>query len=228
MAHPYPLLAQTPLHAWHAVHGARFAERDGWLVPTAYPGNEPSLPAGPDLALVDLSAFVKIAFLGRGVPDLTRTLLGDGPANRSRDVSPFSVAGPALACRLTADHLLLLTTTTDAAAVARHLAPLSQTPGIVQVEVTTAYADFGLLGAAWEEMLSRLTALDTRATPAGSCAETGFAGVPALLVPSAEFGRPGVRICVGWDVAEYVWERLLEAGRPWNIAPRAAAELRAP
>jgi sarcosine oxidase subunit alpha len=157
------------------------------------------------------------------VADFTRKLVGEGAANWPRGVAVVSAAGPALACRLADDHLLLLTTTTDRAAVERHLAPLRLTPGVTLADVTTALAGFCLVGPALDEVLSRLTSLDVRpaALPVGSCAETGLAGVHALLVPSAEFGRPAMRLCVGWDLAEYVWERLLEAGRPWNIAPWA-------
>jgi sarcosine oxidase subunit alpha len=210
MEYSTPPLARTPLHAWHAARGVRFAQRGGWLLPLAPPEPEGRTPADSGLSLADVSAFVKMAFLGRAVPEFVRLLVGDGLANRPRGVSAISVGGPALACRLAADHLLLLTTTPDGAAVERHLAPLRQAHAVVQADVTTAYASFRLAGGAWEAVLSGLTALDVRpaALPVGSCAETGLAGVPALLVPSAEFGHPGMRICVGWDVAEYVWESL--------------------
>jgi glycine cleavage system aminomethyltransferase T len=213
MVSPSSVQARTPLHAWHAAHGADFTTRDGWLLPAAYPALDTAL------ALADVSAFVKISFLGRGVTALTRALVGDGPANHPRGVSMLSVAGPALACRLTDDHLLLLTSTTDLTAVERHLAPLRQLPAVVQADVTSAHAAFHLVGAAVDKVLSRLTALDMQpsALPLGCCAETGLAGVQALLVPAADYGRPGVRICVGWDLAEYVWGRLLEEGHPWKI-----------
>src|SRR5262249_7251750 len=211
MGNPSSVRLRSPLHAWHAAHGADFTERDGWLLPAAYAGTEAPSGTGATLGLADVSAFAKVSFLGPGVAALTRALVGDGPANRPRGVSELSVAGPALACRLTDDHLLLLTSTSDRATVERHLAPLRQTQAVVQTDVTSAYAAFALVGDTVDEVLRRLTALDVRPAtlPVGSCAETGVAGVPALLVPSADLGRPGMRICVGWDLAEYVWERLL-------------------
>jgi glycine cleavage system aminomethyltransferase T len=83
-------------------------------------------------------------------------------------------------------------------------------------DVTCSYAGFCLLGPRPAELLRHLTPLDTSpaAFPAGSCAETSLAGVPALVVhPSADSSPPSVRVYVAWDMAEYVAERLVEAGR---------------
>jgi glycine cleavage system aminomethyltransferase T len=63
--------------------------------------------------------------------------------------------------------------------------------------------------------------LDVRAArfPMNTCAETALAGVEALLVRTAELSVPSMRVCVPWDLGEYVWERMMEAGRSWGITP---------
>jgi sarcosine oxidase gamma subunit len=78
-----------------------------------------------------------------------------------------------------------------------------------------------MLGPRLEEVLRRLTQLDIRpaALPEGSCAETALAGVEALLVRPAGLALPSVRVYVAWDLGEYVWERLLDAGRGGLMAP---------
>jgi aminomethyltransferase len=92
--------------------------------------------------------------------------------------------------------------------------------GILQPDVTTAYAGVDLTGPRSEDLLRRVTALDvSHALPVGSCAETNLAGVHALLVRAAELAVPSVRIYVAWDVAEYLWERLLDAGRACGVVP---------
>jgi sarcosine oxidase subunit alpha len=92
---------------------------------------------------------------------------------------------------------------------------------VVRTDVTSAYAAFEVFGPRLDELLRRLTHLDLRPAsfPVSSCAETALAGVEALLVRPADRSPPGVLIYVAWDLGEYVWERLVEAGRDVPITP---------
>ena len=58
-----------------------------------------------------------------------------------------------------------------------------------------------------------LTAFDVRRSrfPPGSCAETNLAGVHAVLVRPAGDALDPVYVAVAWDLAEHVWESLLNA-----------------
>jgi heterotetrameric sarcosine oxidase gamma subunit len=210
-------VARTPLHHWHAAHGARFRERDGWQVVAAYADAESEAAAArTGLGLADISASVKVSLRGVGVPYLVQSLLPDSAAQRPLGVATLP-GEPALACRLTDDHLLLLAS--PPAALTLRAVP--DAPSTVRTDVTSAYAGFELVGPRLEEALRRLTHLDTRLAsfPVNSCAETALAGVEALLVRSAERSLPSLRIYVAWDLGEYVWERLLEAGHDGPILP---------
>jgi len=209
-------LARTPLHHWHSAHNARFIDSDGWRLPAVYSTVEKETAAArAGLGLADISAFAKISLLGRNVPALTQALLGDGPAGRLRGVTRFAAGGPVLACRLTEDQLLLLAATTDAAPIARQLANLPEIRTLIQHDVTTALAGFQLIGPQVEALLRQLTPLDVSPTafPNGTLAETSLAGVQALLVRVTELELPSMRIYVSWDLGEYVWGQILEAGR---------------
>jgi heterotetrameric sarcosine oxidase gamma subunit len=226
---PATRTARTPLQHWHTAQGARFAESDGWQLPQVYSSVEAETAAArTGLALADLSAFAKISLQGRGVAALTRALIGDGPATRPLGVAALTADGPALACRLTEDHLLLLTEMTNPTALAERLASLGQGQPIIQSDVTSAYAGFCLVGPHTEMALRHVTALDVApaALPVSSCAETSLAGVHALLVRAPEVTVPSLRIYVAWDLGEYVWERLLDAGRRLGIIPLGQEGLR--
>ncbi|HXG10749.1 MAG TPA: hypothetical protein VNK04_13410 [Gemmataceae bacterium] len=214
------LRALTPLYHWHAAHGARFIERDGWQLPAAYTDAESEAAAArAGVGLADISAFAKLSLLGRGVSAVVQALLGDGPALKPRGVAAFRAGDPVLACRLTEDYLLLLAATPCAAGLRQCLANVPQAP-VVQHEVTSSYAGICLVGPHTEDVLRQFTSLDlTAALPAGTCAETNFAGVHALLVRPPESHLQLVRIYVGWDLAEYVWQRLLEGSRKEQITP---------
>jgi glycine cleavage system aminomethyltransferase T len=220
---------RIPLHHWHAGRGARFTDQGGWHLPAVYSTTERETAAArTGLALADISAFAKLGLLGPGVPALAHALTGDGRAAKPRAVAALDAGGRLLACRLTDDQLLLLASTTDPGVFDRRLADLPADPTVVRSEETSAQAGFCLVGFSIEKLLRRLTSLDVApgALPPGSCAETGLAGVPALLVRPPESEPPSLRVHVGWDVAEYVWERVLDAGRSQEIMPVGLEALR--
>jgi heterotetrameric sarcosine oxidase gamma subunit len=216
------VLARTPLHHWHAARNARFVEHDGWQIAASYSrsdGERAGLSGGA--GLVDLSAFAKLSVRGRGVAAFAHALVGNGPASKPGGVAVCNFEGQVLACRLTLDHLLLLALTTEAAALHDRVAALAQEYSNVNSDVTCAHAAFCLLGASFESVLGHLTALDVGQSPfpPGSCAETSLVGVHALLVRPPGIASDMVYILVAWDLAEYVWERLLDAGRSQGIEP---------
>lgn len=214
--------ARTPLYHWHAAHGARLVDRDGWQVPAVYTDVERETAAArAGLGVADVSAFDKTLLLGPGVAEVVPHLVGPGHADRPSTAAALRAGGPGLACRLTADSLLLLASTTDAAPLAAGLRDLRHERPLLRQDETTARAAFWLVGPRIEDLLRRLTAVDLGAAvlPMGACAETGLAGVPALLVASPELALPSLRVCVSWDLGEYVWECLLDAGRGLGALP---------
>jgi sarcosine oxidase subunit alpha len=211
-------IARTPLHHWHASHGARFTTTNGWQVPAVYTNaDQEAAAARSGLAIADVSAFGKLSFRGMGVAALAQSLAPDIPATKPLGVTWLRGAEPALACRLNDEHLLLLSLTLAATPAKLELPE----QGILATDLTSAYAGFLLIGPRNEDLLRRLTHIDVRSSsfPAYSCAETSLAGVEALLVRTPELAVTAMRIYVGWDMAEYVWARLLESGQTWGIAP---------
>jgi sarcosine oxidase subunit alpha len=214
-------VARSPLHHWHAAHGAHFAERDGWQVVTHYLGAAAEAAAARSgLGLADVSAFAKVSLRGPGVPDLARTLVPASAALKPHGVGVIP-SGAALACRLTEGHLLLLGTTPDATDLRKQRAWPGNGRTVAQIDVASAYAGFCVVGPRLEDLLRRLTHVDIRPTsfPADWCAETALAGVEALLVRSGRPGLPSLRVYVAWDLGEYVWERILDAGRDGPVTP---------
>jgi glycine cleavage system aminomethyltransferase T len=212
--------ARTPLHHWHAAHGARLVDRDGWQVPAVYTDVERETAAArTGLGVADVSAFAKAGLFGPGVTEVVSHLAGEGHAVRPCTAAPLIAGGPGVACRLTADSLLLLASTTDPAPLAAGLRDLRHERPLLQQDETSARAAFWLVGPRIEDLLHRLTAVDVRAAPVGSCAETALAGVAALLVASPELEMPSLRVCVSWDLAEFVWECLLDAGLGLGAVP---------
>ncbi len=215
-------LARTPLHHWHVAHAARLVTSDGWQVPEVYANPEQEIVVAQEgVALADISAFAKISLLGQGVPALTASLVGDGQALPPRGVARLEAGGGALACRLTADHLLLLATSTRPDVLDKRSASLLQQLPIIERNVTSAYAGFYVVGPHVGDVLRRLTFLDVSpaAMSPGTCAEAALEGIQALLVCPPRSALCAVQVYVGWDLGEFVWEELLKTGEQYRIAP---------
>src|SRR6516165_3812712 len=127
-------VARTPLHHWHAAHGARFTDRDGWQVVASYTeARREADAARTSLGLADISASAKVSLRGVGVPSLVEALLPDGAARRPGGVAALP-GEPALACRLTDDHLLFLASPP----AAMTLRTIAESPSVVQTDATSA------------------------------------------------------------------------------------------
>jgi sarcosine oxidase subunit alpha len=202
---------RSPLHHWHLARGARLGNSDGWQVPLAYidPRDEAEA-ARTGVGLADVSAFAKWSLRGAGVPALAAAL---------GTVAPRFVCAvdAGLACRLTEQCLYLLAPSTSTAALAERI-PASD--DIEQTDITSAYAGFVVVGQRAESLLTKLTAFDLsiRHFPEEACAETCLAGVQALLIRPPRI-VPEIAVYVAWDVGEYVWESMLQAGRESGVAP---------
>jgi aminomethyltransferase len=228
-------LARTPLAHWHAQHGARFDEINSWQVPAVYADeNSEATAARTGLAIADISFTTKVMLRGPGVAELTQSLTGDSPALKPGGVAPLTADKSVLACRLHVDQSLVLANPTGndkleqilstAAAekdegATRGLTRWSAAKQLLEIDLTSALACFWLFGPHTDELLRRVTHFDVGILSPGSCAETGLAGVSTILVRPSSPAIPSMRILTGWDVAEYVWEKLLQAGQAWKIVP---------
>jgi sarcosine oxidase subunit alpha len=137
---------------------------------------------------------------------------------------------PIRCCRLAPDHLLLFTPPEHAAAAREALAAAAAREERAHLtDVTSVYAGIALLGPSSRDVLRKLIALDIRPTalPDSACAETALAGVHALLLRADLGGLPAFELYVTRDVAEFVWETLLDAGREYGLAPIGTLAYRA-
>ncbi len=214
--------ARTPVSDWHVRHGAKMKDFEGWLLPTAFTTpNTEEAALREAVALVDLSSDAKISIRGEAVAATGRTMADEPGLENPRSVIWFGTDSAHLACLLTDDHLLLLSGNTGAAEIRSCLAGSEKASRRIEQDVTSAYASFALLGPRLIPVVQRLTTLDVTAAalPPGRCAETNFAGVHAILIHPPLKRGPLLRICVGWDVGEYVWESILAAGQKHGLMP---------
>jgi glycine cleavage system aminomethyltransferase T len=217
-------IASTPLSAWHQRHGARMARYRGWQQPLVYSQVAAETQAArTGLALADISAFGKVCVHGKESAGLSASGLSVQPGK------VFQLSAPPWnwVCYLREDHWLLLADEFDNPAE-----PLTLPSKLLgccadrEWRETFGYACFVLFGPDWTSVLARLTSLDVRTVlEPGCCAETGLAGVPAILA-RIPLTPSTVRILVSWDLAEFVWEVLWQTGRVYGMVPLGIEALR--
>lgn len=219
-------VARSPLHHWHATHSGRFVSQAGWQVVEAYStADREASAARAGVGVIDVSDMTKISLRGSGVGSVLQAL--GIPLGKPMDAAVVSIGGPVLACRQTLDQVLLASLG-DAAGLLQVPASLPPEIPVVAADVTSGLAGFCLAGSNTDALLRHLTPIDIcpAALPVNRCAETSLAGVEALLVRVADLAIPSARIFVAWDLAEYVWARILEAGKRHGATPAGKEALK--
>jgi sarcosine oxidase, subunit alpha len=230
----------TALHYHHLAAGAQMVDDDGWQRPERYGAVEEEVAATRSrVGLADISPVGKLdvklatnderrttnesmasrANLGYNSGELSALVVGrwsfiDLPGGRASRVR---------CCQLGADHRLVLTAPEDVREASQGLGA-SQSQELLErayaTDVTSVLAGLALVGPRSREVLRKLTALDVSpaAFPDGAVAETGVAGVHAVLLRGDLGGAPAYELYVTRDVAEFVWDAILDAGREYDIA----------
>jgi aminomethyltransferase len=218
----YSPQARTPLQDWHNKRGVRFIDSDSWRLPAAYDHVEKEIAsARAGAGLADLTGFAKVSVRGTEVAAIARILGKDESELLVRNVSSGMLGAEILACRPTTDHLLLFANGTETDPIRQLAAKWTAVHQVSISDESSALVGFALVGEGGDAVLRRLTTLDVaiRALPPGSCAETSLADVHVLLVRLPGRAQNRMQIYAAWDVGEYLWESLLEAGRKEGLVP---------
>lgn len=217
-------IARSALHEVHEALGAAFAEAAGWQVPRSYANPEQEAARVREaVGLVDASVLGKLALRGRDAAALVGS--GDGHGRVARRLR-LEGDGPALALPLAPDEWLLLTAPGGAPGVAARLTP--RLAGCAHLtDLTSALAALRLAGPRAPELLPRLFPLDLSPPvfPNLAVLQGPFAKVRAVIVRDDLGPLPSYLLLIPRDVAEYLWEAILEAGHEVGLAPVGVAAL---
>jgi sarcosine oxidase subunit alpha len=246
--HPVPIKAlagrrlrperRTPMHAWHAQHGAEFMPAGHWLRPKFY-GSGPQDDAvarevravRDGVGLIDVSTLGKIEVYGPDAGELLDRAYTLRLSNIKQDRTRYAlmvdeggvIVDDGIAARLGEQHFYITTTTTAADAVFRELQRLA-IEWRLQVDLinrTGQNAAMNIAGPLTREVLEPLTDIDlsAEAFPFLGALVGQVAGVPALLMRVGFVGELGYEIHVRAAQAAHVWQALMEAGALQGIVP---------
>jgi heterotetrameric sarcosine oxidase alpha subunit len=233
---------RTPLHDWHAAHGAHFVEAGQWLRPRAYlrPGESfdaawrrEVLAVRGAAGICDVSTLGKIDVQGPDATAFLERVYCNGFARLAAGRCRYGlmlredgiVLDDGTVTRLGERRYFLTTTTANAGRVLAHLEYLLQTawPDLkVRVaSVTDQYGQIALAGPRSREVLARLADIDVADTalPFLASATATIAGMRVRLFRISYSGELAYEIAVPAGPTVAVWEALLAAGREFGLAP---------
>ncbi|WP_239651750.1 2Fe-2S iron-sulfur cluster-binding protein [Neosynechococcus sphagnicola] len=230
---------RTPLQDHHGALGAEFMPAGIWLRPAYYaqPGlgreeclRKEAVAVRTQVGMVDVGTLGKLEVYGPdGVELLERVYTGryaNLPIGMSRYALMLDETGVVMddgvVARRGSQHFYFTTTTAGSANIYRELTRLQTLwrldCGIVNL--TGAHAAINLAGPAARDLLAQLTDLDLSGTafPYLAVRDAVVAGIPALLMRVGFVGEWGYEIHVAAEWAIALWEVLLEAGKPYDLA----------
>jgi sarcosine oxidase subunit alpha len=232
---------RTPMHYAHEESGAVWMDMGEWKRPRYYKTSssgservcvlEEYQAVRERVGLIDVSTLGKLDVKGRDAGKLLDKVY----TNRFSDLKPGRVRYSVLCdeagimlddgtiSRLAEDHYYITTTTGNLDFVQQWLEWwLVGTGWDAHItNLTGGRAAVNLAGPKARDVFQALTACDltAKAFPYMACREAQVAEVPALLMRIGFVGETGWEIHFPAEYGEYLWKKLLDAGKSFNIRP---------
>jgi len=232
---------RLPLHEWHEAAGATFVPTGLWLRPLVYSrrsGWEAVLSEARavrrSVGITDVSTLGKIDVQG---PDAARFLdfiyansFSTLAVGRARYGIMLREDGMLLddgtTSRLAPEHFLLTTTTANATATLEHLEFHLQAVwprlDVLLTDVGDQWAQFAVAGPRSREVVAAVVAgldLSNEAFPFMAASVATIAGVAGRVFRISFSGELAYELAVPAGQALAAWSAVLEAGKPFGIAP---------
>jgi sarcosine oxidase subunit alpha len=231
----------TPMHDWHADHGAVFMSAGMWKRPAYYACAEQGRAATiaaevaairNKVGVIDVSTLGGIEIRGPDAAEFLNRMYTYSyrkqPVGRSRYVLMTDDAGgiidDGVACRLGDDHFYVTATTTGADGVYRSMLRRNAEwrLAVDLLNVTSTYAGMNVAGPASRKVMECMeTNLDFShdAFPYLAVRQGEIMGMPVMALRVGFVGELGYELHVPWSNALALWEALLVAGEEFGMRP---------
>ena len=241
-AHQAPV-RRTPMHDWHAEHGATFVTVGPWMRAQYYLRsgesmmdaiNREALHVRRAVGMVDVSTLGKIEVRGRDAGEFLHRVY----INRIRNLrvgrvryafmlrEDGFVLDDGTCVRVRDDEYYLTTGTGHAAVVMAHLERYAQTVwpdlDVHLTSVTDQWAGAAVAGPRSGDLLAAAcdgADVSDEALPFMGCMEATVAGAPVRIIRMTFSGERAYEVHCPADHGVHVWEALLAAGEPFEVMP---------
>jgi len=220
---------KTPLSDRHVRAGARLVDFAGWEMPVQYRGVlDEHRAVRASAGLFDVSHMGEIRVTGPGAEAFVQALTPNDVAKLAPGRAHYSALldergtflDDLLVYRLGDSEILLVVNAANAAKDFEWVAGRGRDAAGVTIEdVSDHWALLALQGPKALEILSRLTPTPLAEIRYYRFAHGEVAGRPALVSRTGYTGEDGFELYLDPEHAAEVWDRLLEAGSPEQLAP---------
>jgi aminomethyltransferase len=222
-------LRKTPLNARHRASQARMVAYAGWDMPVEYSGitNE-HLAVRTRAGLFDVSHMGQIEIAGADALAAVQQIscndasaLAIGQAQYSGLLTPEGTfIDDMVVYRMAPIHFMLVvnasTAAKDFAWISEQIKPAGQ---VAAVDTSSRYALIAIQGPASREVLQPLTGVSLEDLGYYHFGHGEVAGARATISRTGYTGEDGFEIFVPPNMADRVWQALLEAGRAADVIP---------
>ncbi|OYV46476.1 MAG: (2Fe-2S)-binding protein, partial [Burkholderiales bacterium 21-58-4] len=233
----------TPMHEWHIAQGATLATTGQWLRPKLYQHAGESYAQAwqrecrhvrAEAGLVDVSTLGKIDVKGPDAGEFLDRVYANNLASLAVGRARYGlmlredglVMDDGTVARLADHHYFLTTTTANAGAVMSHLEFLLATawPDL-RARVTSVsdhFAQIALAGPSSRAVLQALlpqTDITNDALPHMGVLRTILDGVALNIFRVSYSGERAYELSIAAGYGLALWQRLLEVGAPYRLAP---------
>ena len=216
---------RTAMHHSQLSMGAVMSDADGWQLPLHF-GNSAQESAWlrQTVGVSDVSPLGKVRVVGQEAASTVSTLISAGSDQATGSVveadSTLERGGKLLSVRLAQDEYVVLAPA-GVAPTAVETMRSADSQLAYSVDVTSALCGVAVVGPATQELMSRITELNTsgRALPDHSCVQSRFADVQGLLLRRDVNGIAMYQLYAGREYGEYLWETLIETAHEVGGGP---------
>ena len=222
-------LRRTPLNARHRASNARMVAYAGWDMPVEYSGitNE-HLAVRTRAGLFDVSHMGQIEIAGtNAVAAVQRISSNDAAALKMGQAQYSGLLTPdgtfiddILVYKMAPTHFMLVVNAANAAKdyawIVEQIKPAGE---VAAVDTSSRYALLAIQGPAAHEVLQPLTGIDLDHLAYYWFGHGEVAGARATVSRTGYTGEDGFEIFVPPNMADRVWQALLEAGRAVDMIP---------
>jgi aminomethyltransferase len=221
-------LRKTPLHARHRASNARMVPYAGWEMPVDYSGiTDEHLAVRTRAGVFDVSHMGEIEIAGKDalaavqrVSSNDASLLKTGQAHYAALLTPAgSFVDDMLVYRMAPSHFMLVV---NAANTAKDFAWISgqiKDTDAAVIDSSSRYALISIQGPAAREVLQPLTGVDLNEISYYWFGYGEVAAARATISRTGYTGEDGYEIFVPPNMADRVWQALIESGRPADVIP---------
>jgi aminomethyltransferase len=224
-----PPLRKTALHAAHVALGARMVPFGGWDMPVEYSGiTAEHLAVRERAGLFDVSHMGEIEIAGRNALAAVQRISSNdasrlqvGQAHYAALTTPEGTfVDDMLVYRMAANHFMLVA---NAGNVAKDYAWIAEQITAVgdaaAVDSSSRYALIAVQGPAAREVLQPLTGVDLAELKYYWFGFGEVANARATISRTGYTGEDGFEIFVPPNMADRVWQALVESGRSADVIP---------